>query len=631
VSLLSPWSLLWLGLLAPLIALYVLKRRREKKTVGSTILWEAALRDLRAERPWQRLRPHLSLLLQALALIAGAIALARPAGAGQVPAGARVAIVVDTSASMGAIEHGETRLEHARAMARTLARDLPPGGQMMIVEANAEPNVLASSTHDRAVLERAIDSLALRGSSVDLTAAVAVAAERLHEGPDGSRIVVLTDAAITGSVPLEASVPVEVRRVGGPLVNHAIVAMDVRAAPNEESADRAEIFVRVARFGEGSADLRVTASIDGGALLTSRRVRVANGSPESVVMIADLPPDARGNGAVVRASIEVIDGHDPFALDDFAVAPSPAARRLPVFLVGRAPRSVERVLATDREVELFATDLAALERRREEDPDAPELDGLYVFVGATPAAIPPGDSVVVAPTGASALGIELAAASEAPAIVSWDEGDPRLRFARFNDVHFAEIRPIRGAAARALVTTDAGSAIAVVERADGETTIIALDPDAGDWSSQPSFVVFFRNLLERARTRRAAGGIAPGTIGEPLRIPAPNGEDVRVTSPGGRVSSARSRGGVAIADVPAEPGVFLVRIGDRERFALRNLLDADESALSPRASFVERDGQSAAVTSEPIEHREAWAWIALALLIVLVLEALWATRKGAPA
>lgn len=622
MSLLSPWSLLWLGLLIPLIALYVLKRRRERKTVGSTLLWEAALRDLRAERPWQRLRPHLSLLLQALALIAGAVALSRPAGAGQVPSGARIAVVVDTSASMGAIEHGESRLDHARSMALALARDLPPGGQMMVVEASREPNVLAAATHDRAILERAIGALALRGADADLSAAVAVAAERMHGAPDGSRIVVLSDGAMSGSIALEASVPVEVRRVGGPLVNHAILAMDVRAAPMEGSPDRAEIFVRVARFGEGAADLRVTASVEGGALLASRRVRVAHGSPESIVMTADLPPDARGNGAVVRANIEVIDGADPFALDDLAVAPSPAARRLPVFLVGPAPRSVERVLAADREVELFAADLARLEG---------ELDGLFVFAGPTPAEPPAGDSIAIAPSGASALGIELGPASPGPAIVSWDEGDPRLRFARFSDVHFAEVRPIRGAAARALVTTDAGAAIAVVERPDGEVTIVALDPDAGDWSSQPSFVVFFRNLLERARARRAAGGIAPGSIGEPLRIPAPDGSDVRITSPSGRVSSARSRGGVAIADVPAEAGVFFVRVGERERFALRNLLDADESELSPRARFVRHDGRAAHVTAEPIVHREAWTWIALALLIALALEALWATRKGAPA
>jgi hypothetical protein len=102
MSLLEPLSLAWLGLLVPLVLLYVLKRRREERVIGSTLLWSLAQRDLRAERPWQRLIPHLSLLLQILALIAGAFALSRPAGAGHLPSGARVVVVIDTSASMAA-------------------------------------------------------------------------------------------------------------------------------------------------------------------------------------------------------------------------------------------------------------------------------------------------------------------------------------------------------------------------------------------------------------------------------------------------------------------------------------------------------------------------------------------------
>ena len=47
-ALLSPISLAWLGLLVPLVLLYVLKRRRETRVVGSTLLWELALRDMRA-------------------------------------------------------------------------------------------------------------------------------------------------------------------------------------------------------------------------------------------------------------------------------------------------------------------------------------------------------------------------------------------------------------------------------------------------------------------------------------------------------------------------------------------------------------------------------------------------------
>jgi len=97
MTFLAPMQLLWLGLLVPLIALYILKRRRQRRVIGSTLLWEQALRDMRAERPWKRLLPQVALLLQILAIIAGSLALARPAGAGSVPGGAWIAVVIDAS------------------------------------------------------------------------------------------------------------------------------------------------------------------------------------------------------------------------------------------------------------------------------------------------------------------------------------------------------------------------------------------------------------------------------------------------------------------------------------------------------------------------------------------------------
>ena len=35
----APLQLAWLGLLVPLVVLYILRRRRERRRVGSTLLW----------------------------------------------------------------------------------------------------------------------------------------------------------------------------------------------------------------------------------------------------------------------------------------------------------------------------------------------------------------------------------------------------------------------------------------------------------------------------------------------------------------------------------------------------------------------------------------------------------------
>ncbi|MFO0713232.1 MAG: BatA and WFA domain-containing protein [Sandaracinus sp.] len=347
MGLLSPISLAWLGLLAPLVALYILRRRREARLVGSTMLWDRAVRDMRAERPWQRLIPYVSLILQALAIVLAAVALARPSGVGEVPSGARIAVVVDASASMATRDlGGGSRMEAARAAVVALADALPPGGTLTLIEAASEPAVLLAPTSDVAEIRRAIGQLRVRGAESSLEAAVSVAAERVRDAPPGSRIVVLTDASSEGEQILAATVPVEVQRVGMDAVNDAIVAVDVRARPTDEAPDRAELFVRIVRHATTPATRWITASIEGRGVVASRRVELTPEQPESVLMLADLPPDAEGRAALVRLELAGDDpaggrveasSDDALSLDDLVVAPSPGARRLTVFLVGSAP------------------------------------------------------------------------------------------------------------------------------------------------------------------------------------------------------------------------------------------------------------------------------------------------------
>ncbi len=630
MSLLSPWGLAWLGLLVPLVLLYVLKRRRETKVVGSTLLWEQALRDLRAERPWRRLVPQVALLLQALAIAAGALALARPVGAGAVPSGAHVAVVVDVSASMAGRTRGERRIDRARALASSLVESLPPGGRMMLLEAGSEASVLAPLTSDASTLRRALGQLAVRGASADLEGAVALAAERLRGAPAGSHVLLLTDGAEDGEIALAAEVPVEVRRVvpeqDAPVVNTGIVAADCRPAPGD-AADAADVFVRVAHVGDAPVDVFVTASIDGGPVVASRRLSVEPDGTASAVMRATFPPDEAGRAPIVRLQLsraaDEAGMDDDLDLDDVAVVPSPGRQRLPVFLVGDAPAPVLRVLQADPRLELFETTLARLARR---GPDQPPLDGLFVYTGEVPDEPPAGDSIVIAPAADRVFELEVGAEVLAPRIVTWDEADPRLRFVSLGELQLISLRPLRGGGQR-LVETDRGAAIVGIARPDGETTVLGFDPAASNWPRQASFVVFFRNLLQRARRRRDAGGIAPGTLGEPLRIPAPDGTPVVVTTPAGHRIEAVSRGGLAVVPVAAEPGVYRAKVAGRELHALRSLLDPGESDLRPRVRFSRAGAGGDTTLGVAEEHHEAWPWLAALLLLLLVAEIAWATRR----
>ena len=106
----TPLALLGLLFIPAVIAMYLLKLRRDEAVVPSTLLWQRLVADVEANAPWQKLRRSLLLLLQLLlvailALLAARPFLERPAGLAR-----DIVLVVDTSASMGATDVVPDRL-----------------------------------------------------------------------------------------------------------------------------------------------------------------------------------------------------------------------------------------------------------------------------------------------------------------------------------------------------------------------------------------------------------------------------------------------------------------------------------------------------------------------------------------
>jgi hypothetical protein len=65
MSFLAPLALISALVIGPIIvAMYLLKLRREEHKVSSTFLWQRMVRDVEANAPWQKLRRNLLLLLQ---------------------------------------------------------------------------------------------------------------------------------------------------------------------------------------------------------------------------------------------------------------------------------------------------------------------------------------------------------------------------------------------------------------------------------------------------------------------------------------------------------------------------------------------------------------------------------------
>src|ERR1051325_9407137 len=120
---LNPWALALAALGGGIILLYILKLRRTRLVVGSTLLWERSVRDYRANAPWQKLRPNLLMYLQLAAVLLLALALARPFIFGTALTVGRTVLVIDASASMLATDETPARLGRALAAASSAVND----------------------------------------------------------------------------------------------------------------------------------------------------------------------------------------------------------------------------------------------------------------------------------------------------------------------------------------------------------------------------------------------------------------------------------------------------------------------------------------------------------------------------
>ncbi|RYZ05316.1 MAG: VWA domain-containing protein [Myxococcales bacterium] len=627
----NPQGLWLLGLLAPLVVLYILKVRRQKVTVASTWLWQAAARDLLAKSPWQRLRARLLLLIEALALLALGLALARPALSGGRVDAEHVALVIDTSASMLAKSGPETRFAAAQAAALRVLSSLPPGADALLIAAGSEPHTVGPADRDLARVKARLASLSATGVEGHLERAVALASEQLAQRAGNRRIVVLSDEnGLAAALPV-TRVPVSVVKVGEPVDNSAIVRVDVgRATPTAGSstqADRVEVFAEVASFSQSPRDIFVTLKQRSSpTVLASRKLRLEPGQKTPVVLGFEAAEADAGTGLVVELSPP-----DALPVDDVAYGRVPPSRKLrAITSPAHASPWFERALLADPELELLGVPLAELGTSGIDD------DALVVVSKACPAELPGADFVILDPPPGPCRGAIVGKPSDGPVVTSWERTDARLRFITLDGVAIAKASALDPPTAQSLLVKGREGALIVDISEAGRTgTLVGFDVGESNWPLRASFVLFVRNVAELARSHRQSRVLGPARTGVPLRLRVPaSATKVSLTEPSGRESELEARGGVALVPSPDQPGFYLLSYqGQRPGVALAvvNLTSEVESDLRPSPAGAEAAGPAPATTRSAVtESPGDLGFIAAALaLAAIVAQVWWLTRTPA--
>ncbi|HLU45717.1 MAG TPA: VWA domain-containing protein [Natronosporangium sp.] len=197
IRFLQPWGLLSLLPVMGMAGGYLWRQwRRRMYAVRFSNL--ALLRTIAPAQPgWRR---HLSAGAFLLALLALALAVARPAMERQEPMErATVMLAIDVSLSMEATDVAPSRLQAAQQAAVDFVRQLPDRHQVGLVSFARTAQVVVSPTTDRDEMVRGIENLRLAEATAT-GEAVFAALEAIRqvpsdgaEGPPPARILLLTD------------------------------------------------------------------------------------------------------------------------------------------------------------------------------------------------------------------------------------------------------------------------------------------------------------------------------------------------------------------------------------------------------------------------------------------------------
>ncbi|WP_438347404.1 vWA domain-containing protein [Paenibacillus sp. FA6] len=165
----------WLGMvfglsIPAILLMYLLKRKFIDTLVPSHLLWERVLRNIEANRPWQKLQSRLLLWLQLIVAALLVFALMQPYGWVSDNAKGHVVIVADTSGSMSAKtaepdaegEHSNqemTRMDLLKSQVKDYLKDHAKGSEITLLSMDSEPQVILSREKSHTRVEEALDGL----------------------------------------------------------------------------------------------------------------------------------------------------------------------------------------------------------------------------------------------------------------------------------------------------------------------------------------------------------------------------------------------------------------------------------------------------------------------------------------
>jgi hypothetical protein len=537
VRFLSPAGMLAAAAAIPLVLWYLLRPRRRRITVGSTYLWRAVDRPATASTPWQRFRGDTTFWLVLLALLALAVALARPAVEVPVALGDHTILIVDAAGSMLADEDGVSRAELARREATELTAGLAPGQEVSVIEAGPRARITLAGSADAREVARALAGIAPRQAPSDLADAFTLATSLQRPG-QLTVMHLLTDGVVPGDAQPLAPAGLSVRAVGSDRPNVAVTRLVATPVGSGEH----QVLAQVTSYAASAVRGRVVLAVDD-VPVVEQPVRLAPRATEDLVLTVPTSGEDRARLSARLVLEPDVTGAVPDALpfDDVAVTVLAEARDLEVLLAGPGNTFLEAALAAVPGVSVTTVPRV---------PD--ELAGVDVLVvdrvgaSATPA-VP---TLLIAPT-TWPEGVTGAGTSELPPLTFQSTDHPLLADVDLTGLAVSETERVEAPALTVLASGPDAPLLLAGRLGEAPAIVVPFDLTASDLPLRPAWPL----LVANATAWLTGGGTGTEAVpaGSTVGLPLPPGATA--------VSVHPPSGGDGRPVDPAAPSVLVDEVG----------------------------------------------------------------------
>jgi hypothetical protein len=452
-------------LLLPVLLIAHLVRRRPRRAAFSTLL---LMRDFAGRSSGGRSGVPPIFFLHLLLLTLLLLALAEPSLRSRA---VNVALVLDNSASMQAIDGGRSRFQAALDEAEKILRGLPAGARVdlyTLAPALARSGDAALPPDSALKRAAALKPLDVGERTADHGAELSrLARERGYE-----RLYFVTDHPAEGQ-----SRALRVITVGRPENNLALISLQVERAGLDAPRLQARIQVRSFSNAEEKFELNLKA---GGKIIATRSYTIAPGKT--------LAASFDGIPAHPFYEAEIADD-DGLPLDNRRFAVAPPTEGMKILAISPRPAGLDSLRAIPGvEVQIVAPEAYG------KGSFAPH--SVEIFQYSAPGALPDGSALFILPPAQNPL-VRVADGAASPVVTGWREGHPLTRYINFSLFRPTYARPLKlGPSGQAVIDGADGALAVALEKDNRRYVALGFDPLPFLGQRNLPMSIFTLNLLQ---------------------------------------------------------------------------------------------------------------------------------------